>query len=80
MLEGLKRLFGPGETPRQDWSELSDWVAQHGWQLGRVRDVDGFVVVGALDGQAWRAEWGPSQRNYIVGSELRLRAELAGRS
>jgi hypothetical protein len=28
------------------------------------------------DALAWRAEWGPSQRHYIDGSELRVRADL----
>lgn len=79
MLEGLKRLFAGGEPPRRDWSELSAWASERGCQLGRVREVDGFVIEGQLQGHAWRAEWGPAQRNYIEGNELRLRAEMPAR-
>ena len=42
----------------------------------RRRDDDGFVIDGQLDGTPWRIEWGPPQRTYIDGHELRLRMEL----
>lgn len=37
---------------------------------------EGFVVDGRLGATPWRLEWGPSQRAYIAGRELRLRCEL----
>ena len=36
----------------------------------------GFVIDGRLGATPWRLEWGPSQRPYIQGQELRLRSEL----
>ncbi len=41
-----------------------------------MRENEGFVVDGLLDGRAWRLEWGPPQRGYIESQELRLRMEL----
>ena len=47
--------------------------AARGWVLKRNRDGEGFVIEpGVL--APWRLEWGVSQRGYIVGHELRLRA------
>ena len=37
---------------------------------------EGFVIDGRLGATPWRLEWGPSQRPYIQGHELRLRAEM----
>ena len=37
---------------------------------------EGFVIDGRLGAMPWRLEWGPSQRPYIQGHELRLRAEM----
>jgi hypothetical protein len=42
-----------------------------------VRDVEGFVIDGHDGTTAWRLEWGPSQRPYVVGQELRIRAKLS---
>ena len=36
----------------------------------------GFVVDGKFGELPWRLEWGPSQRPYIQGQELRVRMEL----
>ena len=33
-------------------------------------------MVEAQGDEGWRLEWGPSQRDYITGGELRLRADL----
>lgn len=34
------------------------------------------MIEGVLEGRPWRIEWGPSQRSYIEGPELRARMEL----
>lgn len=77
MLEGIKRLFQRagtgGATPAEQ--ELLDWVRARGFKHRQVPG-EGFVVDGEQAGTAWRLEWGPSQRPYIAGQELRLRAEL----
>ena len=78
MLDGLKRLFsgsGPGEGTGHDWEGLLPWAQQRRYTF-RVVQNEGFVVDGRLGATPWRLEWGPSQRPYIGGQELRIRAEL----
>jgi hypothetical protein len=76
MLEGLKRLFAGSLTaPAQDWDGIVPWAAQRQYAFRGVQS-EGFVIDGRLGATPWRLEWGPSQRPYIVGQELRLRAEL----
>lgn len=75
MLDGLKRLFGgPGGHP-EDWSGITPWAESRQYTFRSVQN-EGFVVDGRLDASPWRLEWGPSQRPYIQGHELRIRAEL----
>lgn len=84
MLEKLKRFFyrervGPPEagTPFVSaWLDVAEWAAAHHHHFKRTRDGQGFVVDASFEGQPWRLEWGPSQRPYIEGHELRLRMEL----
>ena len=59
-----------------DFSEVSAWAKKRGYAFKRERDGHGFVVDGKLDDTPWRIEWGPPQRPYIVGHELRIRMEL----
>jgi hypothetical protein len=78
MLEGLKRLFSG--SPRQasaghNREDLAQWAQQRQFRF-RVVHQEGFIVDGRLGATPWRLEWGPSQRAYIAGHELRIRAEL----
>ena len=78
MLDGLKRLFsgaGQGDAAGHDWEGLLPWAQQRQYTF-RVVQNEGFVVDGRLGATPWRLEWGPSQRPYIGGQELRIRAEL----
>ena len=75
MLDSLKRLFGK-PTYDRDLSEMAQWAQRRGHGFKRARGHDGFVIDGLLEGKPWRIEWGPSQRPYIEGHELRLRMEL----
>lgn len=77
MLEGLKRWFG-GRTPSQahGWEDLAPWAQQRQYTFRGVREAEGFVIEGRLGALPWRLEWGPSQRHYIQGPELRIRSEL----
>ncbi|WP_051242417.1 hypothetical protein [Azohydromonas australica] len=75
MLDAFRQWFSrraglPGERA------LADWAHAQGHHFKRSRDADGFIV--EAQGGAWRLEWGPSQRRYITGQELRLRAPLNG--
>ncbi|MET0334762.1 MAG: hypothetical protein ABW190_10865, partial [Rhizobacter sp.] len=42
----------------------------------REAEGEGFVISGGMESKPWRLEWGPPQRQYIDGHELRLRMEL----
>ena len=75
MLGSFKRFMsGSGDMP--EGRALVAWAARRKLSLKRVRDVGGIVIEGNLDGRPWRLEWGPSQRHYISGQELRIRADL----
>ncbi len=76
MLDGFKRLFSGAPAPAPEgWEGIAPWAASRHYAF---RDVpnEGFVVDGRLEAAPWRLEWGPSQRPYIEGHELRLRAEM----
>jgi hypothetical protein len=75
MLDSLKRWFASPAEPHV-WTEQAAWAQANHWDLRYVRETNGFVIDGRKGPVAWRLEWGPSQRPYIEGSELRLRAEL----
>ena len=75
MLDALRRwIAGAGDGA--DLRAVAEWATLRGTSFKRSRDGDGFVVEGRLDGRSWRLEWGPPQRGYIAGNELRLRMEL----
>ncbi|WAC71990.1 hypothetical protein OU995_20780 [Roseateles sp. SL47] len=59
------------------WRPLIDWAQERGGVLRHARDGRGFVIdlPRTLPGLT-RIEWGPSQRSYINGYELRMRCEL----
>lgn len=75
MLESLKRFFSKTGVER-DLTEVSEWALRRGHGFKRARGDKGFVIDGVLDGKPWRMEWGPPQRAYIEGHELRIRMEL----
>ncbi len=75
MLGSFKSFFA-NQGPGLDFSEVSTWAKGREGTFKRTRDVEGFAVDGALAGHPWRLEWGPSQRPYIDGNELRARIEL----
>lgn len=76
----LRRWFGgAGAAGAQDASSaLRKLAKSQGWRFAVPRGAPEGWIVEPNQGAAtaWRAEWGPSQREYIVGHELRVRAEL----
>lgn len=78
MLESFKRLFSSSAGPEfgPELRDAAAWARTRGFGFKRAREDEGFVVDGAFEGHAWRMEWGPPQRAYIEGRELRLRIEL----
>jgi len=76
MLESFKRWIAR-TAPGSEWRAVESWAQQRGFAFKRAREGEGFVIDGRTDQVAWRLEWGPSQRDYIEGQELRIRAPLA---
>ncbi len=76
MLDALKRLFARSAPPSRSWDEVARWAASRQASLKPAREDGGFVIEGRFGAVPWRLEWGPSQRPYVEGHELRLRAEL----
>jgi hypothetical protein len=79
MLESVRRWLSP--TPAAaalagGKGAVSAWAKGRSLQYRGVREGEGFVIDGQVDATAWRMEWGPSQRPYVSGNELRLRADL----
>ncbi|MBX3605872.1 MAG: hypothetical protein KF788_11390 [Piscinibacter sp.] len=75
MLESLKRLFAT-PAPSAEWRDVADWAKQRGLSYKRAREDEGFIIEGEVGGRPVRIEWGPPQRSYIDGRELRIRMEL----
>jgi hypothetical protein len=74
MLHALKRLFTATGNPL--FAGAREWAEARGHEFKLAREGQGFVIEGGAGaGGGWRLEWGPSQRPYIQGAELRLRAE-----
>ena len=76
MLDGFRRWLarkGIGHP----FPALADWADGHGWELTAKPTGDALIVESSAPGDTWRIEWGPSQRAYFPGFELRLRAPLA---
>jgi hypothetical protein len=67
---GAPDAAGDGVAPARAWAEAE------GHRFAPARGSEGFVIESSAGGAAWRAEWGPSQRDYIDGMELRVRAEI----
>ncbi len=81
MLEGIKRWLS-GTSADQNRSVRAGLAAFATWSraaqvhLRSPREGEGLIVDGKLDDVPWRLEWGASQRPYVLGHELRIRAEL----
>lgn len=76
MLDDLKRWISGKHPPSgTGWDDVALWAEQRQYPFRSVPG-EGFVIDGRVAGTDWRLEWGPSQRGYVLGSELRLRAEL----
>jgi hypothetical protein len=76
MLDSIKRWLGTSPPEIHAWSELASWARSKQWALRAVREPLGFVIDGRTGAATWRLEWGPSQRPYIEGAELRMRVEV----
>ena len=74
-LQKLQKMFGSRPQDEPDSRLLDGWAHSRGHQLKRVRRGEGRVVEFDCTGIPARLEWGPSQRAYIRGHELRIRLD-----
>lgn len=75
MLDNLKRLFSRRAPLPTAWDPVLVWAERQRHAFRPLPEGDGFIVEGYFGALPWRLEWGPAQRSYIDGHELRLRAE-----
>lgn len=77
MLSALKRWWSHrfGHA-RAGFDAIEAWAAQAGWRFRRDDDGHRFAIDMPSAGHTLHLEWGPSQRSYIVGDELRMRLDL----
>jgi hypothetical protein len=79
MFERLRKLSVNAKTVGQNPVQpdaLSAWAGAHGFSLAAAGEGRGFSLTGTVGGKPWRLECGRSSRDYILGEELRARAEL----
>ena len=77
IVEAVRRWLRWRGRGHRQWGEIRHWADDRHFAWRPSRGEAGFVVDGRLGTVPWRLEWGPAQRDYIAGSELRLRAKLA---
>jgi hypothetical protein len=75
MLDAFKKLISR-QPPGPEWREVAEWAKHNKLKYKREAEGVGFVINGGMESKPWRLEWGPPQRQYIDGHELRLRMEL----
>jgi hypothetical protein len=75
MLDSFKRLISR-HTEASPWPEVQKWVHAQKMVFNHFEDMQGFWIEGGLQSRPWRLEWGPPQRQYIEGTELRMRIDL----
>lgn len=77
MLDSFRRWFADRYGPKP-WPTVAGWAQSLGCSFRAKAEGDGFIVESRDVVDAWRIEWGASQRPYIDGYELRIRASLVG--
>ncbi len=77
MLSSLKRWWARSTGPAGAGLDVIEaWAGQAGLRYRRDEGGLRFVIEAPSAGQTLRMEWGPSQRSYITGDELRIRLDL----
>lgn len=76
MFKALQRLFTRRAPSASDIQLIEEWALQRGDPVKRDRKGQGAVVSFNVEGGPARLEWGPAQRPYIQGRELRVRVDL----
>lgn len=79
MFERLKRNIFLGKAASQALAEtngLSAWAGAQGFSHADLGESKGFSLTGMVGNKTWRLECRRSSRDYILGEQLRARAEL----
>lgn len=74
-MSGIFRRWLGSEVAPGPWGGIRRWAEQAGHRFALGRGEQGFVIESS-GVTGCRIEWGPSQRGYIDGQELRVRAEV----
>ena len=79
MFERLKKVFSqPDATTMQPVvpDPVSEWAGTKGIAFTGMGEGKGFVLAGKIGNKSWKIECGESTRDYILGDELRAKADL----
>lgn len=76
MLRQLRQWLKRGREPAPDWQDVAAWCEQRRYAFQARADGDGFALQGRTGSMGWRLDWGPAERLYVRGRELRLRADI----
>jgi len=76
MFRQLSSWFGRFRQDAWKESQMRSWAGERGWEIRSSHPGQSLVLEGSADGHRTRLEWGPPQRFYIGGNELRMRTEL----
>lgn len=88
MFERIKKAFSraPSEARESEASAsqmahgpVSEWAATQGFAFSADGTGHGIALEGKVSGKPWRLQLGRPTRNYILGEEVRARAELGVR-
>lgn len=66
----------PGRAGLAEHEPMSQWAATQGFAFAADGTGQGLALEGKVGTKPWRLQLGHSTRQYIVGQELRARAEL----
>jgi hypothetical protein len=82
MFDRIRKAFSKGakephEGPPSHMAHgpVSEWAATQGFGFS-VDGAQGIALEGKVGGKAWRIQLGRPTRNYILGEEVRARADL----
>jgi hypothetical protein len=82
MFNRIKKAFSkenqPAEAPASQLAAgpVSEWAATRGFGFSVDDKGHGIALEGKVSGKPWRMQLGKPSRNYILGQEVRARAEL----
>lgn len=83
MFDRIKKAFSKeAKEPQEDTPSqiahgpVSEWAGTQGFAFSVDGNGQGVALEGKVSGKPWRLQLGRPTRNYILGEEVRARAEL----